>query len=295
MDISWSMQKEAEHRRRVSEVKDIFMFVKHADSFQYDAGVEYARGFMSKCAEYGLSPIESEGLFKEAQEFMTRTQSMDAIQRRRAQLNQEENLGIDPSNKPGTAIGRGLNRVFRGREGYAKYYADAANREIEKARDIQNRQYNIIQGIGGGAATERAAGKANADYMRDMGSEEYYKSRPEAPQPVAAPQPQTGMSRPIAANTQAASPQGSGWRPYSAGISAPWQGENWQPQKLQLQHQDFWNRSRTQSPYRVLSDGRKPIDPSRDGFTQGMRSMYTPRQTIPTPGYSNQGFSNIHL
>ena len=127
---------------------------------------EYERGFLEKCAEFGIDDETSQGLLKQAflpllaaaipavwgASTAMKSGRQDAELRKRHQeaLRKAYAGGYDkympryakPGNMPGTWLGRTFRRMFHGASGFADSYQSELDRAMDEARGKWQQAYN---------------------------------------------------------------------------------------------------------------------------------------------------------
>lgn len=264
------------HRARVDVVKSVVMSVKQADDRSARTTIsEYEKGFLTKCAELNVDDAFAREMLKTAQSIFGRIggwidKGLDSTV---GAASRWAGRNWDKSIKPalGAAVGSAAGAIGGPVGMIAGGIAGRRMASNPGMQPVQPGAKAIQQG--GKIVNPREIAERYAK-QHGWNTNSGQQSKPAAPATQAQPtakQPAAPAAQPAATTAQQPNPALQPLPPSNL-------------PDLQMPHQNFWN-SVPNTPFRTVMNGRKPVDATRDGYTQGMRYQRNvqPRQRISTP------------
>ena len=277
------------HRARVNAVKSVVMSVKQADDHSARTTIsEYEKGFLTKCAELNVDDAFAREMLKTAQSIFGRVGGWidKGLDKTVGAASRWAGRNWDKSIKPalGTAAGASLGAIGGPLGMLAGGYIGNKLSRNPGMQPVQTGAKAIQQN--GKIVNPKEIAERYAK-QKGWNTNPGQQAQPAAPaaqkQPVAKPAAPAAQPKPAAKQPAAPAAQPAAPAQQSNPALQPLPPSNLPD--IQMPHQSFWN-SVPNTPFRTVMNGRKPVDATRDGYTQGMnyKRNVQPRQRIATPG-----------
>lgn len=264
---------------------------------------EYEKGFLTKCAELNVDDAFAREMLKTAQSIFGRVggwidKGLDSTV---GAASRWAGRNWDKSIKPALgAVAGASNPVIGAIEGYRRGGIGGAIAGVNPVGGAvygwKNNTNPGMQPVQPGAKAIQQNGKIvnpreiAERYAKQKGwnTNPGQQTQPTAPATPAAPA-QPAAKQPAAPAAKPAAPAAQQPNPALQPIPPS------NLPDLQMPHQSFWN-SVPNTPFRTVMNGRKPVDATRDGYTQGMNYQRNvqPKQRIATPRQGTGGDPTVN-